>query len=98
MLSKSASVCIFEQEQSANRRSIFSITQAVNYHNVVVPVKIKFPELSKLGALYLGFLKYINSDIQIIHVSLVGDPLQGDESIWQMPSSYLKKTVLTAGQ
>jgi hypothetical protein len=51
-----------------------------------------------LGALYLGFLKYINSDIQIIHVSLVGDPLQGDESIWQMPSSYLKKIVLTAGQ
>jgi hypothetical protein len=57
---------------------------------------------SKFGTLDCGFLKYMNTGIQIIRVSIVGDPLQvgykSGGSIWQIPSSYLKKTVLTAGQ
>jgi hypothetical protein len=43
---------------------------------VVVLVKVLFAVFSKFGTLYLGLLKYINTDIQIVRVSRVGDPFE----------------------
>jgi hypothetical protein len=36
----------------------------------------RFAVFSKFGTLYLGLLKYINTDIQIVRLGLVGDPLE----------------------
>ncbi len=79
---RSARVCIFQLEASihkkSNRRSFFNASKDFFcwYHIVGVLVKILFAAFSKFGALYFGFLKYINTDIQIILVSPVGNPLQ----------------------